>query len=169
MDCQSQRCSPSQRKESYKIYLLICLFAYLFGVTPLMVNAAVDNSAYQAKAHRTFGSIEIDGDLNEPDWQEAKPVGQFRQVEPDAGEPMSQPTEVRILYDAENIYFGFTCFDSDVSKIIANDMRRDARELHENDYVFLILDTYNDKRSGVAFRLNALGAVQDSCNHQQRR
>ena len=162
MDCQSQRCSPSQRKESYKIYLLICLFAYLFGVTPLMVNAAVDNSAYQAKAHRTFGSIEIDGDLNEPDWQEAKPVGQFRQVEPDAGEPMSQPTEVRILYDEENIYFGFTCFDSDVSKIIANDMRRDARELHENDYVFLILDTYNDKRSGVAFRVNALGAVQDS-------
>ena len=162
MDCQSQRCSPSQRKESYKIYLLICLFAYLFGVTTLMVNAAVDNSAYQAKAHRTFGSIEIDGDLNEPDWQEAKPVGQFRQVEPDAGEPMSQPTEVRILYDEENIYFGFTCFDSDVSKIIANDMRRDARELHENDNVFLILDTYNDKRSGVAFRLNALGAVQDT-------
>ena len=162
MDCQPQRCSASQRKKTCKIYLLISLFAYLFGITPLMVNAAVDNSEYQAKAHRTFGSIEIDGDLNEPDWQEATPVGQFRQVEPDAGEPMTLPTEVRILYDAENIYFGFTCFDSDVSKIIANDMRRDAQQLHENDNVFLILDTYNDKRSGVAFRLNALGAVQDT-------
>ena len=118
--------------------------------------------AYQAEAYRTFGSIEIDGDFNEPDWQEAKPVGQFRQVEPDAGDPMTLPTEVRILYDQENIYFGFTCFDSDVSKIIANDMRRDARELHENDYVFLILDPYNDKRTGVSFRINALGAVQDS-------
>ncbi len=162
MDCQSQRCSFPQKKESYKVYLLIFLFAYLLALTPLMVNAAVDNSGYQAEAHRTFGSIEIDGDLNEPDWQEATPVGQFSQVEPDAGEPMTLPTEVRILYDQENIYFGFTCFDSDVSKIIANDMRRDARELHENDNVFLILDTYNDKRSGVAFRLNALGAVQDT-------
>ena len=162
MDCQSQRCSFSQKKVSYKVYLLIFLFAYLLALTPLMANAAVDNSEYQAEAHRAFGSIEIDGNLNEPDWQEAIPVGQFRQVEPDAGEPMTLPTEVRILYDAENIYFGFTCFDSDVSKIIANDMRRDARELHENDNVFLILDTYNAKRSGFAFRLNALGAVQDT-------
>ena len=162
MDCQSQRCSPSQRKESYKIYLLICLFVCLLILTPPIGNAASNASEYQAMAHRTFGSIEIDGDFNEPDWQEAKPVGQFSQVEPDGGEPMTLPTEVRILYDQENIYFGFTCFDSDVSKIIANDMRRDARELHENDYVFLILDTYNDKRSGVAFRVNALGAVQDS-------
>ena len=162
MDCQSQRCSFSQKKVSYKVYLLIFLFAYLLALTPLMANAAVDNSEYQAEAHRAFGSIEIDGNLNEPDWQEATPVGQFRQVEPDAGEPMTLPTEVRILYDQENIYFGFTCFDSDISKIIANDMRRDARELHENDNVFLILDTYNAKRSGFAFRLNALGAVQDT-------
>ena len=162
MDCQSQRCSFSQKKESYKVYLLIFLFAYLLALTPLMANAAVDNSEYQAEAHRAFGSIEIDGNLNEPDWQEATPVGQFRQVEPDAGEPMTLPTEVRILYDAENIYFGFTCFDSDISKLIANDMQRDARELHENDNVFLILDTYNAKRSGFAFRLNALGAVQDT-------
>ena len=162
MDCQSQSCSPSQRKVSYRVYLLICLFGYLLGATSLTVNAAVDNSHYQAQAHRAFGSIEIDGDLNEPDWQEATPVGQFSQVEPDAGEPMTLPTEVRILYDQENIYFGFTCFDSDISKLIANDMRRDARELHENDNVFLILDTYNDKRSGFAFRLNALGAVQDT-------
>ena len=162
MDCQSQRCSFSRRKESYKAYLLICLLAYLLASTPLMASTSPNASQYQAEAHRTFASIEIDGDFNEPDWQEAKPVGQFSQVEPDAGEPMTLPTEVRVLYDEENIYFGFTCFDSDISKLIANDMRRDARELHENDYVFLILDTYNDKRSGVAFRVNALGAVQDT-------
>ena len=89
-------------------------------------------------------------------------LGNLVKSNPDAGEPMTLPTEVRVLYDEENIYFGFTCFDSDISKLIANDMRRDARELHENDYVFLILDTYNDKRSGVAFRVNALGAVQDT-------
>ncbi len=162
MDCQAQRRSPSQGEEPYKICLLLCLFVYLLILTPRIGSAAPSSNEYQAGAHRTFASIEIDGDFNEPDWQKAKPVGQFRQVEPDAGEPMTLPTEVRILYDQENIYFGFTCFDSDISKLVANDMRRDARELHENDYVFLILDPYNDKRSGVAFRVNALGAVQDS-------
>ena len=53
--------------------------------------------------------------------------------------------EVRILYDNENIYFGFTCYDSDISKLVANEMRRDSRDLHENDNVFLLLDTYNDQ------------------------
>ncbi len=162
MDYQSQRCSPFQGEELYKIYLFICLVAYLLILPPFMVGASPNASEYQVEAYRTFSSIEIDGDFNEPDWDEAKSVSQFSQVEPDAGEPMTLPTEVRILYDQENIYFGFTCFDSDVSKLVANDMRRDARELHENDYVFLILDSYNDKRSGVAFRVNALGAVQDT-------
>ena len=163
MDCQSQRCSPSEGEEPYKIYPLLCLFVYLLILIPSTGNAVSTNASdYQVEAYRTFGGIEIDGDFNEPDWQEASPVGQFSQVEPDPGEPMTLPTEVRILYDEENVYFGFTCFDSDISKLVANDMRRDARELHENDYVFLILDTYNDKRSGVAFRVNALGAVQDT-------
>ena len=85
MDCQSQRCSFSRRKESYKAYLLICLLAYLLASTPLMASTSPNASQYQAEAHRTFASIEIDGDFNEPDWQEAKPVGQFSQVEPDAG------------------------------------------------------------------------------------
>ena len=115
----------------------------------------------QIKAYRTYESIEIDGDLTEADWQHAEPMDRFIQVEPHEGENLSEPMELRILYDNENIYFGFTCFDSDISKLIANEMRRDARDLHENDNVFVLLDTYNDKRSGFFFRMNALGAVQD--------
>ncbi len=148
-------------------FWVICFF-----LCPLIVSADSGTispsgrqegaNAYQAEAYRTFENIEIDGELNEPDWQNAKPINKFIQVEPDAGEPMTQPTEVRILYDAENIYFGFTCFDSDISRLVANEMRRDARDLHNNDNVFLILDTYNDRRTGFAFRVNALGAVQDT-------
>jgi hypothetical protein len=48
-----------------------------------------------------------------------------------------------------------------MSKLVANDMRHDAQDLHENDNVFLILDTYNDKRNGFSFRINPLGAYQD--------
>ena len=119
------------------------------------------NDAYQTKAYRTYQSIEIDGELSEEDWQNAEPITEFAQIEPYEGEPLTEPMEARILYDNENIYFGFTCYDSDMSQLIANEMRRDARDIHENDNVFLLLDTYNDKRSGFFFRMNALGAVQD--------
>ncbi|MYA55543.1 carbohydrate binding family 9 domain-containing protein [Candidatus Poribacteria bacterium] len=124
-------------------------------------NGHAESHDYQIKAHRTYESIEIDGDLTEDDWQHAESIDEFVQIEPYEGEVSSQPMEVRILYDTENIYFGFTCFDSEISKLVANEMRRDSRDLHENDTVFLILDTYDDKRSGFFFRMNALGAIQD--------
>ena len=124
--------------------------------------AARAEQDYRMEAHRTYEKVEIDGYFNEPDWQLVQPVGDFMQVEPNPGEPSTQETEVRVLYDDKHLYFGFTCFDTDISKLVANEMRRDARNLHENDNVFLILDTYNDRRSGFAFRFNALSGIQDT-------
>ena len=139
------------------------LTIFLIAVTLLkgVISAHAEPHDKQIKAHRTYQSIEIDGDLTEEDWQHAEVMDRFIQVEPYEGEDLSEPMELRILYDDENIYFGFTCYDSEISKLIANEMRRDSRDLHENDNVFVLLDTYNDKRSGFFFRMNPLGAVQD--------
>ncbi|MCY4568609.1 MAG: DUF5916 domain-containing protein [Candidatus Poribacteria bacterium] len=140
--------------------IIIPLFLILL-LNAVVTNGHTESHDHQVKAYRTYQSIEIDGDLTEEDWQHAEPMDQFVQVEPHEGEDLSEPMELRILYDDENIYFGFTCFDSDIPKLVANEMRRDSRDLHENDNVFVLLDTYNDKRSGFFFRINALGAVQD--------
>ncbi|MDE0687525.1 MAG: DUF5916 domain-containing protein [Candidatus Poribacteria bacterium] len=140
--------------------IMVPLFLILL-LNAVGANGHAESHDYQIKAHRTYESIEIDGDLTEDDWQHAESIDEFVQIEPYEGEVSSQPMEVRILYDTENIYFGFTCFDSEISKLVANEMRRDSRDLHENDTVFLILDTYDDKRSGFFFRMNALGAIQD--------
>ena len=125
--------------------------------------AATDSgvAAYKVKAYRTVQIVKIDGELNEPDWQNAEPISQFIQVVPDEGKRITQPTEARILYDKQNLYFGFTCFDSDMSKLVANDMRRDGH-LYRDDNVFVLLDTYNDQRNGFFFRVNPLGALQES-------
>ena len=140
--------------------IMVPLFLILL-LNAVGANGHAESHDYQIKAHRTYESIEIDGDLTEDDWKHAEAIDEFVQIEPYEGEISSQPMEVRILYDTENIYFGFTCFDSEISKLVANEMRRDSRDLHENDTVFLILDTYDDKRSGFFFRMNALGAIQD--------
>ena len=75
---------------------------------------------------------------------------------------MTQATEVRILYDDKKLYLGFTCFDSEIEKLVANEMRRDSEGLRSNDYGFLLLDTYNDRRNAVFFRFNPLGGMEDT-------
>lgn len=130
--------------------LLFCLSAGVYAET----------EALQAEAYRTYESVEIDGELTESDWQKATPIRQFIQYEPDAGTTLTEATEVRILYDDRHIYFGFVCSEPERAKIVANKMRRDAM-LYDNDNVFVMLDTYNDRRSGFFFRVNPLGARED--------
>ena len=144
-----------------KSFLILSMCCLLF---PLVGSADSVPMEYQAEAYRTYQSIEIDGEFNEEDWQNAKSITRLIQYEPAEGELISQPTEIRILYDAKEIYFGFTCFDSDMSKMVANEMRRDGSGrdgLRENDHVSILLDTYNDRRNGFYFRVNPLGAKED--------
>ena len=139
-------------------YLCRWLSMLLLFSTGVGVHA--ETGELQAKAYRTYQSVEIDGELTESDWQKATPIRQFIQFEPDAGEPLTESTEVRILYDDKHIYFGFVCSEPDRSKIVANKMRRDTM-LWDQDNVFVLLDTYNDRRSGFFFRVNPLGARED--------
>ena len=146
----------------YILYTRAYLCRWLSILLLLCIRADVhaETAELRAEAHRTYQNIEIDGELTEPDWQKATPIRQFIQFEPDAGTPLTEATEVRILYDAKHIYFGFVCSEPDPSKIIANKMRRDTM-LWDNDNVFVLLDTYNDRRSGFFFRVNPLGARED--------
>ncbi len=137
-------------------------FAVICVLFSSPASADSETNVYRVQAYRTSQTIEIDGKLDEADWSKAIPITQLVQVEPDEGEPATQATEARILYDNKNIYFGFTCLESDISKMIINEMRRDGRDIHDNDNVYVLLDTYNDRRSGFFFRVNALGAMQDT-------
>jgi hypothetical protein len=113
------------------------------------------------RAHRVREAMEIDGRLDEAGWQAAIPVTDFVQQDPDEGEPISERTEVRVLYDETNLYISFRCWDAEPHRIVANEMRRDG-ELWQNDNVYVLLDTYGDRRQGYFFRTNPLGAQSDS-------
>ena len=159
MTYRSNRISTTSRCEQSFFLLFMCCL-----LSPLIASAAAGPMEYRAEAYRTYQSIEIDGEFNEEDWQNAKTITRLIQYEPAEGELISQPTEIRILYDAKEIYFGFTCFDSDMSEMVANEMRRDGNGrdgLRENDHVSILLDTYNDQRNGFYFRVNPLGAKED--------
>ena len=103
----------------------------------------------------------IDGLLQDPVYRQVPAIGDFVQQEPHEGEPATERTELWIFFDATNIYFSVRCLDDEPDRIIANEMRRDSNNIFQNDNVQLVIDTFYDRRSGVLFQTNALGALSD--------
>jgi hypothetical protein len=106
-------------------------------------------------------AITLDGRLDEPVWSRAVPGGDFIQFDPDNGRPATEQTEVRIAFDANALYLGITCYDSEPDRWIAYQRRRDE-SLWSDDKVQIIIDTFLDARTGYYFELNPLGAMQDA-------
>lgn len=116
--------------------------------------------------HREYDVIKIneppkiDGKLDDPIWQTVEFSGKFLQREPSEGIPASERTEIAIAYDDNNLYIAARCYDSDPSGIKATEMRRD-QYLWDDDYLEIILDTFDDGRSSFYFTTNPLGARSD--------
>ena len=103
----------------------------------------------------------LDGVLDDEAWEDALPLDHFVQRDPQVGEPTSEPTQVRVVYTAQAIYFGFVCRDSSPDQIVATERRRDE-DLTKDDSVAILLDTFLDGRNAFLFRTNALGTQFDA-------
>ncbi len=104
--------------------------------------------------------VKKDGLLTESAWKAAVPVSGFTQRELQEGEKATEKTEVRVIYDKENIYVGIKCYDSEPDKIINKELKRDG-SISSDDNVAIVLDTYRDFRSGFYFETNPNGARGD--------
>jgi len=100
----------------------------------------------------------LDGSLQDEVWKQATAFTGFRMVFPREGDP-TEMTELRIVYDDDNLYLGVFCFDSEPAKVCANTMAHDADDDGENDDIIkLLLDPFLDKRNAYIFFVNACGA-----------
>jgi hypothetical protein len=105
--------------------------------------------------------IVIDGKLNEKDWGRAMPIDDFFRMEPRQGGKYLYKTEVKVVYDDKQIYFGVFCKDSLGEKgIRVQDLRRDFI-YGENDIFYLQLDPQNTKRFCVSFQTTPYGNQRD--------
>ena len=141
-----------------------CGILALIGISAFLsesVSGQESRELYRIGAVRVQEMPLVDGYVNEPVWQMAEPIDDFRQQEPDEGAPATERTEVRILYDAENLYIGVRAFDSSPEAVSATEMRRDSPRILEEDSFQIILDTFMDSRSGYMFVTNPLGAKLD--------
>ena len=110
-----------------------------------------------ALASPAEGPVKLDGRLDEASWAGAVPIGALTQTEPEEGAAAGEVTEVRVVRDDQNLYFGIRCSDRDPGGIAATKMGRDG-ELEGDDHVVVVLDTFGDRRNGFFFAVTPRGA-----------
>ncbi|MCP4313281.1 MAG: carbohydrate binding family 9 domain-containing protein [Bacteroidetes bacterium] len=102
--------------------------------------------------------LTIDG-VHEPgSWAGADSAVDFTQMEPSAGAAASEPTVCYIGFDETNIYISVNLYQE--SEVVAKAMSRDAFTKGDDCFA-LIIDPYNDNRSGYGFWTNPLGTQSD--------
>ena len=114
------------------------------------------------RATRVREPLRIDGRLDEPIYGEVVPIGGFVQMEPVNGAPATEQTELWILFDDDNFYVSGKAYDSSPDRWVLNEMRRDVPNVSMNESVGFSIDTFNDKRNGYLYEVNALGGFLDA-------
>jgi hypothetical protein len=133
------------------------LVIYLFLSPAVMAAGAVTDRTVTAV--RTDTPPVIDGHVDENEWYRASVSGSFIQNEPDDGEPATERTELRVLYDDAALYIAVICYDSEPDGIVRRLTRRDRRV--SSDYVQIAIDSYNDRTTAFVFEVNAAGVKRD--------
>ncbi len=103
----------------------------------------------------------IDGHLEDPCWATAPSIGALVMVEPWEGRRPSETTLVKVLHDRHHLYFAIWCSDRHPASIRATQRARDAR-LDPDDRIEIILDPFENRRSGYFFQVGAGGSLGDA-------
>jgi hypothetical protein len=147
---------------------LSLLIPLTLAVSPAFAQTATNPIDYQTahlsrvlKAVRIDGKITLDGHLDEPEWQQASPATDFTQRQPFPGMLSHERTEVRILYDDDNLYIGYNCFDSQPERMVINGLEHDFTFTISDSITFTV-DSLHDRQSGFEFATNPAGGMYET-------
>jgi hypothetical protein len=115
--------------------------------------------APEVAASRATAAVAVDGRLDEPVWQTVAPFTRFTQRDPDEGQPATEATELRLLYDDDALYVGARLYDREPALVSRRLSRRDDGV--DADHFALYLDPRHDRKTGVRFAVSAAGVQRD--------
>ncbi|MCP4726409.1 MAG: carbohydrate binding family 9 domain-containing protein [bacterium] len=132
--------------------LLLILFTFLTTISEQLF------AQEPIELHRLTGTIVLDGNINEPAWENIPPLPMTMYQPTYRGTPTEQ-TEIRFAYDENYLYASGKFYDSNPSEIRVNSLYRDR---DSNDDTFeILLDTFNDKENALYFWTNPAGIRGD--------
>jgi hypothetical protein len=123
------------------------------------------NAAYEYHIHRATSPINIDGDGSDPAWQQAELATDFFQMLPMDTSHAELRTDVRMLYDNENVYLLATNFNPKDGPWMVESLRRDWNFVKNDNFIFF-LDPFDDQTNGFSFGANAQGAPWDGLMYE---
>ncbi len=153
------RCSPLRTRA----LAIACAASCIVGSAPYLAasqQASPTDPVRSAVVTAVTSQIVIDGALDEAAWRQAPTIGDLVQRIPVAGAAPTERTEVRLLYDEENLYIGVMCYDTEPDQVLASQMARDA-SLNADDRLAIVLDTFRDQSNAFHFATNPAGAMVD--------
>ncbi|MBT8228640.1 MAG: carbohydrate binding family 9 domain-containing protein [Bacteroidia bacterium] len=111
-------------------------------------------------ASRTNETISIDGRMSEDAWRTAEIATDFLERDPTEGRKPEFKTEVRVLYDDDNVYVLGYCYDNYPDSILTQLGERDDRL--NADRFSVSFDTYNKMLDAFTFSVSSSGVQSDS-------
>jgi len=136
-----------------KSILGLVLATYLTGM------ASQPGEAQQIHAVKITDEILIDGSLDEAIWSELTPIHIKYESWPDETRIVVPGAVARIAYDQKYLYAAIVVSDPEPEKIRAHLTDRDRA--FNDDFVGIVIDTFNDERRAYEFFVNPLGIQMD--------
>ena len=140
------------------VVVLLTLFA---GTLPAHEPGS---AKYVVEAYRLEPGVpapKIDGKLDDPAWQKAKPISGFIQLVPDRAKPATDDTAFYIAYDPHHLYVAFRCYDAAPDKVVNRIVRRGGN-IYDSDVISFFMDPHHDHRTGYKFATTPGGVQSDA-------
>ena len=109
-------------------------------------------------------AILVDGVLDESAWQTALRMPLDFEVRPAENEQAPVQTDVLLTHDNSHLYVAFVARDPEPERIRAR--FRDRDNVWNDDFVGIVLDTFNDERRAFELMVNPLGVQTDAVNDE---
>jgi hypothetical protein len=146
---------------------VVCAAFFALAGSPALARAQapagpVDHTQTpRVRAVQRASQVVLDGRLDDAAWSAAPVAKDFRQQDPKEGEPATQRTEVRFLYDEEAMYIGARMYDDMGAAGVRTRLdRRDSQP--EGDNILFVLDTFHDHAGRTLFWVNPSGVKMDA-------
>ena len=98
----------------------------------------------------------LDGEVaSDPAWQGLTTFTNFKQLQPDNGEPATQRTEAYIGYTDEALYVGVICHEANPDDIVV------SPDGFASDSFTFVVDTFRSEQTAFVFGTNPVGAEYD--------
>lgn len=138
---------------------LTCIFARSILLFILIFTS---NSFAEALTHSLSHQSEapvIDGIMDEAQWKHATKIELAYKFFPGEGTPAQVKTTAYLYEDGDSLHVAIQAFDPNPEDIRAHLVDRDT--LWDDDSLGLVIDTFNDERSGYEFYVNPMGVQAD--------